>query len=170
MLRWSLLLFLAALLGGCGYREFQPLDLERQSAWTALQPLYQQRTALSMNVLSSTRALPTAAPAALTRLGQARAQILALPPAANPDDAALLQRHTTAQAELTAALAPLLALARQQPGLLPMTQQFDALDNRIRVQQQRYILATQRHNQLLQDFPSSWVARLQGRTPRPDWP
>lgn len=170
MLRWSLMFLVAALLGGCSSREFPQLDAERQAAWAALQPLYQQRTALSLNLLSSARALPTAPPAAFTRLALAREQALALPAATNPDDAALLQRHTTTQTELVTALAPLLALARQQPGLLPLAQQFEGLDNRIRVQHQRYALATQRYNQLLQDFPSSLVARLQGRSPRPDWP
>lgn len=170
MLRWSLMLLFATLLGGCGFRELPQLDVERQAAWAALQPLHQQRMALSLNLLSSVRALPTAQPAAFTRLARAREQALALPSVTNPDDASLLQRHATAQAELTAALAPLLALARQQAGLLPMAQQFDGLDNRIRVQQQRYQLATQRYNSLLQDFPSSLVARLQGRSPRPDWP
>ena len=60
--------------------------------------------------------------------------------------------------------------ARAQPGLQPLLQQFDALDNRIRVQQQRYELATRRYNQLLQDFPSSLTARAQGRVPLPPWP
>jgi LemA protein len=170
MLRWSLMLLFAALLAGCSSREFQQLDTERQAAWAALQPMYQQRAALSLNLLSSARALPTAPPAAFTRLELARGQALALPSATNPDDAALLQRHTAIQTELVTALAPLLVLARQQPGLVPLAQLFEGLDNRIRVQQQRYTLATQRYNALLQGFPSSLVAWLQDRGPRPVWP
>ena len=48
----SLVLLLCVFLSGCGYRDFQQLDAERQAAWSALTPLYQQRTALVANLLS----------------------------------------------------------------------------------------------------------------------
>ena len=165
MLRWPLLILITALLGGCGQQEFRQLYAERQAAWQSLQTLQAQRAALALNLLASTRALPSVPAADFTRLERARGQTLALPANSSPDDLIAMQRTLQAQAELTQALAPLLAQARQQAGMLPMTQQFEALDNRTRVAQQRYQLATQRHNQLLASFPSSLTARVQGLQP-----
>ncbi|MCZ8253368.1 MAG: LemA family protein [Hylemonella sp.] len=164
MLRWPLLLLLAALLGGCGVQDYRQLATERQSAWQRVQSLQAQRATLALNLLSGARALPTVPPAALTQLELARQQTLALP-ATSPDDLAQLQRALQAHSALSQALAPVLAQARLQAGLLPLVQQFEALGNSIRVAQQRYQLATQRHNQLLASFPSSLTARVQGLQP-----
>ncbi len=164
----SLVLLLLVLLSGCGYRDFQQLDAERQAAWSALTPLYQQRTALLTNLLTASRPLPGIDPAQLVRLAEARVQAIALPATpALPEDAALLQRHTAAQAALGAALAPVLQAARRAPGLLPLSGQFDGLENRITVARKRYELATQRYNSLVDSFPSSLTARVLGLGPRP---
>lgn len=165
MLRWPLLFLLAVLIGGCGSQDYRQLAAERQSAWQSLQSLQAQRASLALNLLASARALPAVPAAALTQLAAARQQTLALPTASSPDDLALLQQAVQTYTALTQALAPVLAQARQQPGLLPLVGQFEALDNRIRVAQQRYQLATQRHNQLLAQFPSSLTARVQGLQP-----
>lgn len=164
MLRWPIFLLLAALLGGCGWQDYRQLAAERQSAWQRLQSLQVQRARLALNLLSSTRALPTVPSAALTQLERARQQILVLP-ASNPDDLAQLQDALEAHGALTQALAPVLVQARLQAGLLPLVQQFEALDSGIRVAQQRYQLATRQHNQLLASFPSSLTARVQGLQP-----
>ena len=173
MLRWPLLILIAALLSGCGQQEFRQLEAERQAAWQSLQTLQAQRAALALNLLASTRALPSLPVADFTRLERARRLTLDLPASSNANDLLALQRALQAQLELTQALAPVLAQARLQPGLLPLAQQFEALHNRMRVAQQRYQLATQRHNQLLASFPSSLTARVQGLQPRallPDLP
>ena len=166
MLRWPLLILTAALLGGCGQQEFRQLEAERQAAWQSLQALQAQRATLALNLLASTRALSSLSAADFTRLERARSETQALPASSSPDDLVALQRTLQAHTELTQALTPLLAQARQQAGLLPMTQQFEALDNRTRVAQRRYQLATQRHNQLLASFPTSLTARVQGLQPR----
>lgn len=165
MLRSVLLLFLTVLLCGCGAQEFRQLQAERQAAWQELQTLQQLRTALTRNLLASTRALPAVSATQFANLEQARGQAAALP-AVNPDDVAALQRQLQAQAELAQALAPLLEQARRQTGLQALAQQFDSLENRMRVAQQRYQLATRRHNQLLASFPTSLTARVQGLQPQ----
>ena len=165
MLRCALLLLSAVLLSACGSQEFRQLQTERQAAWQELQALQQQRTALIRNLLASTRALPAVPAAQFVRLEQARGQAAALP-TSNPDDVLALQRQLQTQAELALALRPLLEEARRQPGLQALAQQFDALDNRMRVAQQHYQLATRRHNQLLASFPTSLTARLQGLQPQ----
>ncbi|MFN4361737.1 MAG: LemA family protein [Hylemonella sp.] len=164
MLRWPLLFLLAILLGGCGSQEYRQLASERQSAWQSLQSLQAQRAGLALNLLASARALPGVPAAAFAQLERARLQTLALP-ASSPDDLATLQQAVQTHTALTQALAPVLTQARQQPGLQPLAWQFEALNNSIRVAQQRYQLATQRHNQLLARFPSSVTARLQGLQP-----
>lgn len=168
MLRRLALLCLVLMLPACGSREFQQLETDRQSAWTALQPMYQLRAALALNLLNGVH--PPVPPDDRVRLLRARQRVQQLPALPSPDDIGGLQRHVSAQAELGNALLPVLAQARRQPGLVPLLQQFEALDSRIRVQQQRYELATQRYNQLLQDFPSSLTARLQRRVALAPWP
>lgn len=164
MLRWPLPILFAILLSGCGLQEFRQLEAERHAAWQQLQALQAQRAALALNLLASTRALPSVPAADFTRLERARQQALTLP-ADSPDDLTALQRRLPIQAEMSQALAPLLSQARLQSGLLPLVQQFDALHNGLRVAQQRYQLATQRHNQLLASFPASLTARVQGLQP-----
>lgn len=168
MLRWVLVVCLVMPLAGCGSGEFRQLDAERQTAWLALQPLYQLRTALALNVLNSTQS--QLAPEVRDRLLRTRHRAQTLPPLPTPDDTALLQAQVVAQSEFAAALAPLLVQARRQAGLLPLVQQLEGLDNRIRVEQQRYVLATNRYNQLRQAFPSSLTAWARGLEPRPVWP
>lgn len=167
MRTWPLLLLLTALLSGCGYRDFQQLDAERLSAWQTLLPLEQQRAALALTLLASTRALPGIEAAALARLDDARKRALADAPAATPLPAdALLLRHVETHAALAQALTPVLLRARGAPGLSPLVGQFDAIDNRIAVAYSRYNLATQRHNALLMSFPSNLTALGLGLQPR----
>jgi LemA protein len=170
MRRWQFALLLTALLTGCGYRDFQQLDEERQAAWQALAPLEQQRTALLANLLTSARALPGFDANQLARLADARAQVLALPQLAGLPDSVQLQRHGTAQAGLSKALAPVLQQVRQAQGLQALANQLDALENQIRVAGNRYNLATERYNALLGSFPSSLTARFKGLQPRPALP
>ncbi|MDE2617460.1 MAG: LemA family protein [Burkholderiales bacterium] len=168
---WRLVLLLTVFLSGCGYRDFQQLDAERQAAWSALAPLYQQRTALVTILLNAARTLPGADPGQLAQLAQTRATAAALPvPGTLPEDTASLQSQASAQAALTAALAPVLQTARHAPGLVPMVGQFDGLENRITVARNRYGLATQQYNTLLGSFPSSLTARVMGLTLRPALP
>lgn len=168
---WRLALLLTVFLSGCGYRDFQQLDAERQAAWSALAQLYQQRTALITNLLAATRTLPGLEAAQLSRLAEARNRAAALPAAPTlPEDAALLQGHAATQAALGAALAPVLQAARRAPGLLPMVGQFEGLENRITVARNRYSLATRDYNRLLDSFPSNLTARAMGRSPRPVLP
>ena len=75
-------------------------------------------------------------------------------------------RQLQIQTEFALALRPPLEQARRQSGLQAMAQQFDALENRMRVAQQRYQLATRRHNELLASFPTSLTARVQGLQPQ----
>jgi len=163
-----LVVLLLVLLSGCGYRDFQQLDAERQAAWSVLTPLYEQRTALVTNLLTASRALPGMDPVQLDRLAEARAQVASLPATpALPEDATQLQRHMAAQAALSAALSPVVQVARRAPGLLPLSGQFDGLENRLTVARNRYELATQRYNSLVDSFPASLTARVLGLGPRP---
>lgn len=165
MLRCALLLLLTALLSACGSQEFRQLQAEREAAWHELQTVQQLRTTLTRNLLASTRALGAVPAAQLAHLEQARSlsENLSM---SGPDDVSALRRQLQAQVDFAQALSPVLAQARKLPGLLPLVQQFDSLDNRMRVAQQRYQLATRRYNQLLASFPASLTARVQGLQPQ----
>lgn len=169
MRRWQLVLLFTVFLTGCGYRDFQQLEADRHAAWQALVPLLQQRTALVANLLTSARVQPGVDAAQLSRLAEARARVLALPPTPDLPDDAQLPGHATAQIALTNALAPVLQQVRRAPGLLPLANQLEGLDNRIAVARNSYDLATQRHNALLERFPSSLTARIMGLQARPAW-
>lgn len=169
MRRWRLVLLFTVFLTGCGYRDFQQSEAERHAAWQALLPLLQLRTALVGNLLTSARAQPGVDAAQLSRLAEARARALALPPTPGLPDDAQLPRHATTQIALSTALAPVLQQVRRAPGLLPLANQLEGLENRITVARNAYDLATQRHNALLDRFPSSLTARVMGLQARPAW-
>ncbi len=104
--------------------------------------------ALTRKLLASSRVRPSVPAPQFTRPEQARGQAATLP-GSNPNDITALQRQLQIQTEFALALRPTLEQARRQSGLQALAQQ-------------RYQLATRRHNQLLASFPTNLTARVQG--------
>jgi LemA protein len=172
-----LLLFLlvstAALLGGCGYNDFQRLDEESRSAWAEVLNQYQRRADLIPNIVATVQGEANFERGTLEAVVNARARatsIQATPELLN--DPAALQKFQAAQGELGSALSRLMVVVEQYPnlkanqGFSDLRVQLEGTENRIAVARNRYIQAVQAYNVLARSFPSNLTAMVFGYTPK----
>lgn len=175
MRRLFLLLFVstAALLGGCGYNDFQRLDEESRSAWAEVLNQYQRRADLIPNIVATVQGEANFERGTLEAVVNARARatsIQATPELLN--DPAALQKFQAAQGELGSALSRLMVVVEQYPnlkanqGFSDLRVQLEGTENRIAVARNRYIQAVQAYNVLARSFPSNLTAMVFGYTPK----
>ncbi len=160
-------LTLTAVLGGCGYNDFQRLDEQTKAAWSEVLNQYQRRADLVPNIVATVKGEANFEQQTLTRVIEARAKatsIQATPELIN--DPAAFQRFQAAQGELTGALSRLMAVSEQYP-TLRANQAFQDLrvtlegtENRITVARGRYVKAVQEYNVLARSFPTNLTAMM----------
>jgi len=159
----------AATLSGCGYNEFQRLDEAVNAAWSEVLNNYQRRADLIPNLVATVQGAADFEKQVLTEVTQARASVAAI--RATPElvnDPEAFAKFQAAQAQLSTALARLLAVAENYPQLAA-TREFGELraelagsENRIAVARGRYIKAVQEYNTLARQFPTNLTAMLFG--------
>jgi LemA protein len=163
----------AALLGGCGYNDFQRLDEESRSAWAEVLNQYQRRADLIPNIVATVQGEANFERGTLEAVVNARARatsIQATPELLN--DPAALQKFQAAQGELGSALSRLMVVVEQYPnlkanqGFSDLRVQLEGTENRIAVARNRYIQAVQAYNVLARSFPSNLTAMVFGYTPK----
>ena len=168
-----LLISTAALLGGCGYNDFQRLDEESRSAWAEVLNQYQRRADLIPNIVATVQGEANFERGTLEAVVNARARatsIQATPELLN--DPAALQKFQAAQGELGSALSRLMVVVEQYPnlkanqGFSDLRVQLEGTENRIAVARNRYIQAVQAYNVLARSFPSNLTAMVFGYTPK----
>jgi LemA protein len=160
-------LTLAALLGGCGYNDFQRLDEQSKAAWSEVLNQYQRRADLVPNIVATVKGEANFEQETLTRVIEARAKatsIQATPELIN--DPAAFQKFQAAQGELTGALSRLMVVSEQYP-TLKANQAFQDLrvtlegtENRITVARGRYVKTIQEYNVLTRSFPTNLTAMM----------
>jgi len=167
----KLLVALAATvtLSGCGYNEIQRLDEAVNAAWSEVLNNYQRRADLIPNLVATVQGAADFEKQVLTEVTQARASVAAI--RATPElvnDPEAFAKFQAAQAQLSSALARLLAVAENYPQLTA-TKEFGELraelagsENRIAVARGRYIKAVQEYNTLVRQFPTNLTAMLFG--------
>lgn len=170
----SLLLICAtAVLGGCGYNDFQRLDEESRSAWAEVLNQYQRRADLIPNIVATVQGEANFERGTLEAVINARAKatsIQATPELLN--DPAALQKFQAAQGELGSALSRLMVVVEQYPnlkanqGFSDLRVQLEGTENRIAVARNRYIQAVQAYNVLARSFPSNLTAMVFGYQPK----
>ena len=74
MVRWFFPLFLALMLGGCGYNDFQRLDEQTTSAWSEVLNQYQRRADLVPNIVATVKGEAAFEQETLTKVIEARAR------------------------------------------------------------------------------------------------
>jgi LemA protein len=170
--RWwqgLLLVVTAALLGGCGYNDFQRLDEQTQAAWAEVLNQYQRRADLIPNIVATVKGETDFEQTTLTRVVEARARATAVqvtPQTLNDPQA--FARFQQAQGELGGALSRLLAISENYPNLKAnqafqdLRVQLEGTENRITVARNRYIKAVQEYNVLARQFPSNLTAMVFG--------
>lgn len=168
-----LLVSTTALLGGCGYNDFQRLDEESRSAWAEVLNQYQRRADLIPNIVATVQGEANFERGTLEAVVNARARatsIQATPELLN--DPAALQKFQAAQGELGSALSRLMVVVEQYPnlkanqGFSDLRVQLEGTENRIAVARNRYIQAVQAYNVLARSFPSNLTAMVFGYTPK----
>jgi LemA protein len=166
-LAWMLTIWLAALLSGCGYNEFQARDEAVKAAWGEVVNQYQRRADLVPNLVNTVKGYASHEKDTLEAVTRARAAATSVqisPETLNDPQA--FQRFQQAQGELTSALSRLLAVSENYPQLKAdnlfrdLQSQLEGTENRITVARQRYIKSVQDYNVLVRSFPTNLTATI----------
>jgi len=162
MLSW-----LAVLLSGCGYNEFQRLDEQTKSAWSEVLNQYQRRADLVPNIVATVKGEAAFEQDTLTQVVEARASATSIkvtPETLNDPEA--VKRFEQAQSGLSSALSRLLMVTENYPnlkanqGFQDLRVQLEGTENRIAVARNRYIQSVQQHNVLVRSFPNNLTAMV----------
>lgn len=178
--RWTRLLltvsFLASLLSGCGYNQFQSKDEATKAAWSEVVNQYQRRADLIPNLVNTVKGYATHEQSTLEAVTRARAAATSMqvtPEVLN--DPAAFQKFQQVQGELTSALSRLMVVAENYPnlkadtGFRDLQSQLEGTENRITVARQRYIVAVQEYNVLTRSFPNNLTAMIFGYKVKPSF-
>ena len=166
----------AALLGGCGYNDFQRLDEQVKASWSEVLNQYQRRADLIPNIVNTVRGEANFEQETLTRVVEARSRatgIQATPELVNNPEA--FARFQAAQGELTSALSRLMVVVEQYPnlkanqGFQDLRVQLEGTENRITVARNRYIKAVADYNVLARQFPTNLTAMMFGYQVKPSF-
>ena len=178
--RWlrhaALTLWLASLLGGCGYNDFQRLDEQVKAGWSEVLNQYQRRADLIPNIVATVKGEANFEQETLTRVIEARAKatsIQATPALIN--DPAAFDKFQKAQGELSGALSRLMAVAEAYPTLRAnqafqdLRVQLEGTENRITVARNRYIKTVADYNVLARSFPTNLTAMMFSYSVKPNF-
>lgn len=167
-----LLLFLS--LSGCGYNTLQSTDERIKAGWAEVLNQYQRRADLVPNLVNVVKGYAAHEREVLTDVTAARAGVGAV--RVTPellDDPEAFAKFQAAQAQLSSALARLLAVAENYPQLKAdglfrdLQAQLEGTENRITVARNRYIQAVQAYNTTVRSFPTNLTAMLFGYKIKP---
>ena len=166
----------AALLGGCGYNDFQRLDEQVKAGWSEVLNQYQRRSDLIPNIVATVKGEANFEQETLTKVVEARAKatsIQATPELINDPQA--FARFQAAQGELSSALSRLLVVTENYPnlkanqGFQDLRVQLEGTENRITVARNRYIKSVADYNVLTRSFPTNLTAMLFGYAVKPSF-
>jgi LemA protein len=166
--------FVASLLSGCGYNQFQSGDEAAKAAWSEVINQYQRRADLVPNLVATVQGYASHEKEVLTAVTQARARVGSV--AATPElvnDPAAFARFQEAQAGLGSALARLLVVSENYPQLKAdgafrdLQAQLEGTENRITVARNRYIKAVEDYNVSVRSFPNNLTAKMFGYAAKP---
>ncbi|MFL6664563.1 MAG: LemA family protein [Rhizobacter sp.] len=161
--------WIAVLLGGCGYNEFQQKDEQVTAAWSDVVNNYQRRADLIPNLVATVKGEANFEQETLTKVIEARSRatsIQATPELVNNPEA--FQKFQQAQGELSGALSRLMVVAEQYPQLRAnqafqdLRVQLEGTENRITVARNRYIKTVADYNVLARSFPTNLTAMMFG--------
>ena len=164
----------ASLLGlsvaGCGINTIPTYQENAKANWSEVLNQYQRRADLIPNLVETVKGYAAHEREVLEQVTKARAQAtqvqLQVPPdvLTNPE---AFKRFQEAQAQLSSALARLLAVSERYPDLkanrnfLALQSQLEGTENRIAVARRDYIEAVRQYNTELRTFPGIiWASTL----------
>jgi LemA protein len=178
--RWTRLLltlaFMATLLSGCGYNQFQTKDEATKAAWSEVVNQYQRRADLIPNLVNTVKGYAAHEKDTLEAVTRARAAATSFqitPEVLN--DPAAFAKFQQVQGELSNALSRLMAVSENYPNLKAdasfrdLQSQLEGTENRITVARQRYIVTVQEYNVLTRSFPNNLTALIFGYKVKPSF-
>jgi LemA protein len=178
--RWTRLLlaisFMASLLSGCGYNQFQTKDEATKAAWSEVVNQYQRRADLIPNLVNTVKGYATHEKDTLEAVTKARAAATSMqvtPEVLN--DPAAFEKFQKLQGELSSALSRLMVVTENYPnlkadaGFRDLQSQLEGTENRITVARNRYITSVQEYNVLTRSFPNNLTAMIFGYKVKPSF-
>ncbi|MBK4738123.1 LemA family protein [Noviherbaspirillum pedocola] len=164
---WMMVVWMTALLSGCGYNEFQARDEAVKAAWGEVVNQYQRRADLVPNLVNTVKGYASHEKDTLEAVTRARAAATSIQVSPETlNDPQAFQRFQQAQGELSSALSRLLAVSENYPQLKAdnlfrdLQSQLEGTENRITVARQRYIKSVQDYNVLARSFPTNLTAMI----------
>jgi LemA protein len=145
------------------------------AAWAQVQNVYQRRTDLIPNLVSTVSGAANFEKSTLTEITEARASVgrVQLPTRGAPTDPAKFAEFEKAQAALGGALSRLLVVAERYPtltataGFRDLQAQLEGTENRISVERGNFNAAVQAYNTAQKRFPAVIFAGMFGHAARP---
>jgi LemA protein len=178
--RWTRLIlavsFMAALLSGCGYNQFQTKDEATKAAWSEVVNQYQRRADLIPNLVNTVKGYATHEKDTLEAVTRARAAATSMqvtPEVLN--DPAAFEKFQKVQGDLSSALSRLMVVTENYPtlkadaGFRDLQSQLEGTENRITVARNRYIASVQDYNVLARSFPNNLTAMIFGYKVKPNF-
>src|SRR6266852_1155420 len=151
---------------GCGYNAIQTYDEQVNAAASQIKVQLQRRADLIPNLVETVRGYAKQEQTVFTAVAEARAKLAGAVQSGN------LQQMAEANAQLTAPLGRLLAIAENYPQLKSnenfraLQDQLEGTENRIAVARQDYNDAVNRYNAFIRRFPQVLTAKVIGKGPR----
>jgi LemA protein len=166
---------IAGLLCVSSYNRLVRLRQGTDAQWAQVQNVYQRRTDLVPNLVSTVAGAANFEKSTLEAVTNARASVgrVQLPSGTAPTDPAQLEAFQQAQGQLGSALSRLLVVSEQYPDLKAtanfrdLQAQLEGTENRIAVERGRFNEAVQAYDTAIQVFPGVIFAGLGGFTSRP---
>jgi len=164
--RW-LALGMLPLVAGCGYNTIQRLDEQTNETRSQIEVQLQRRADLIPNLVSTVKGYAQHEEQIFTQVAQARAGLVGAIQTHDPEQMA------NANAQLTAGLGRLLAIAEAYPNLkadqsfLRLQDELTGTENRIAVARGDYNQAAQAYNSYIRQFPQVLTAKVIGSKTKP---
>jgi LemA protein len=162
-----LLLFTLPLLSACGFNTIPTREEQAKAAWSEVLNQYQRRADLIPNLVETVRGYAAHEREVLQGVVEARARATQVQISADMiTDPEAFRAFQESQAQLTGALARLLAVVENYPDLkasqnfLALQAQLEGTENRIAVARRDYIEAVRLYNTSLRTFPTILWARF----------
>ena len=167
------LLMIASAIGS--YNGLVSASQATDSQWAQVQNVYQRRADLIPSLVNTVQGAANFEKSTLTEITEARASVGKVEINANnaPTDPAQLKQFEAAQGQLSSALSRLLVVSERYPDLksnqnfLGLQTQLEGTENRISTERGRFNEVVQSYNTKANSFPTVFIARMFGFTPKP---
>lgn len=164
--KWTMVLALPLLLGGCGYNTIQTMDESAAAAKQQIEVQLQRRADLVPNLVETVKGYAKQEETIFTAVAEARAGLTGAVQGGN------IGQMATANEAMTGALGRLLAIAEAYPTLksdqnfLRLQDELTGTENRIAVARTDYNNAVRDYNAYIRRFPAVLTAKVTGAKAR----